>query len=152
VVGFDDLIEDPAGDEEAKDTVFSGETDQNGKDDQVDDPLGVLAVVHGADAGNEAQKGGEAGVWLVGWWWRWRDGAFSRDGATDRIAGSGQFGEQAGLAEDGRANSAGALLAQRLAAVLAKGSSFTIRMVCAVHTKSPSCRYFKTLGVNTTKD
>ena len=66
-------------------------------------------------------------------------------------AGSGESGDKAGFAEDSRADSAGALLAERFAAVLAKCNSFTIRMVGAVHTNSPSCRYFKTLGVKTTK-
>jgi hypothetical protein len=52
---------------------------------------------------------------------------------------SGEFGSKAGLAVDGRADGAGALLAERLAAVLAKGNSFTIGMVGAVHTSLPSC-------------
>ena len=53
--------------------------------------------------------------------------------------GSGEFGGEAGFAEDSRADDAGALLAERFAAVLAKCNIFTIRMVCAVHTNPPSC-------------
>ena len=66
VVGLDDLIADPAGDEEAEDAVLVGEADEDGEDDEVDDAFGVLAVVHGADAGDEAEQGGEAGVGFAG--------------------------------------------------------------------------------------
>ena len=66
VVSFDDLIADPTGDEEAEDAVLVGEGDEDGEDDEVDDAFGVLAVVHGADAGDEAEEGGEAGVGFSG--------------------------------------------------------------------------------------
>ncbi len=59
---LDDLIADPASDEEAEDAVLVGERDEDGEDDEVDDALGILAVVHSADAGNEAEEGGQAGV------------------------------------------------------------------------------------------
>ena len=65
-MSLDDLIADPAGDEEAEDAVFVGELDEDGEDDEVDDAFGVLAVVHGADAGDEAEQGGEAGVGSAG--------------------------------------------------------------------------------------
>jgi hypothetical protein len=52
---------------------------------------------------------------------------------------AGELGCKAGFTIDGRADGAGALLAERLAAVLAKGNSFTIGMVSAVHTSFPSC-------------
>jgi hypothetical protein len=44
----------------------SASEDQDGEDDQVDDALGVLLVVHRADAGDEAEQRGEAGVGLAG--------------------------------------------------------------------------------------
>ena len=65
-MSFDDLIADPAGDEEAEDAVLVGERDKDGEDDEVHDALGVLAVVHGTDAGNESEEGGEAGVGFSG--------------------------------------------------------------------------------------
>jgi hypothetical protein len=77
VVRLDDLVADPAGDEEAEDAVLVGERDEDSEDDEVDDAFGILAVVHGADAGDEAEQGGEAGVWLSGGR-RWGDGAGSR--------------------------------------------------------------------------
>jgi hypothetical protein len=46
---------------------------------------------------------------------------------------------EAGFAVDGGAYSSGAFLAEGFAAVLAKGNSFTIGMVGAVHTSLPSC-------------
>ena len=58
VVGLDDLVADPAGDEETEEAVLVGEADENREDDQVHDTLGVLAVVHGADAGDEAEQSG----------------------------------------------------------------------------------------------
>ncbi len=143
VVRLDDLIEDPTGDEEAKDTVFVGEADEDGEDDEMDDAFGVLAVVHGADAGDEAEQSGEAGVGFARERRRWRrrdgtgDGVVEvtvasrvRIGATGRRwCSSGEFGGEAGFTEDSRADDAGALLAEWLAAVLAKRNMFTIRMV-----------------------
>ena len=58
VVGLDHLIAHPAGDEESEDAVLVGETDKNREDYQVHNTLGVLAVVHSADAGDEAQQRG----------------------------------------------------------------------------------------------
>ncbi len=146
VVGLDDLVEDPAGDEEAEDAVFVGQRDEDREDDQVNDALGVLAVVHRADAGDEAEQGGEAGVGFAG---RRviayaidirasREAAGIGTGASGRCACSGEFGGEAGFAEDCSADDAGALLAERLAAVLAEGSTFTIWMVGAVHANPPS--------------
>ena len=67
VVGLDDLVDDPAHDEEAEDiAAVVGERGEDGEDDQVDEALGVLAVVHGADAGDEAEQGGQAGVGFAG--------------------------------------------------------------------------------------
>jgi hypothetical protein len=34
--------------------MLVGERDKDGEDDEVNDSLGVLAVVHGSDAGDEA--------------------------------------------------------------------------------------------------
>ena len=63
VVGLDDHVGFPAGNEDAEDAVdVAGEDDEDGEDDEVDDALGVLLVVHGADAGDEAEEGGGAGV------------------------------------------------------------------------------------------
>ena len=81
MVRFDDLVADPAGDEEAEDTVFVGERDENSEDDEVNNALGVLAVVHGSDAGNEAEQGGEAGIWFSG------DGSVADVGASREAAG-----------------------------------------------------------------
>ena len=58
VVGLYHLVAHPAGDEESEDAVLVGETDKNREDYQVHNTLGVLAVVHGADAGDEAQQCG----------------------------------------------------------------------------------------------
>ena len=158
VVGLDDLIADPAGDEEAEDAVFVGERDEDGEDDEVDDAFGVLAVVHGADAGDEAEQGGEAGVRFSGCRvvanavdiGAGREAAGSRRLApVGRCACSGESGGEAGFAEDSSADDAGTLLADWFAAVLAKRSMFTIWMVGAVHTNPPSC--LKTLGLRTTK-
>ena len=80
VVGLDDLIADPAGDEEAEDAVLVGEGDEDGEDDEMNDSLGVLAVVHGSDAGDEAEQGGETGVGSPGW----------RDSARDGIVADRQ--------------------------------------------------------------
>jgi hypothetical protein len=156
VVRLDDLIADPAGDEEAEDAVLVGEGYEDGEDDEVDDAFGVLAVVHGADAGDKAEQGGEAGVGLSGDRRR-RDGAGGsvvyvgvgcwvsvRAAGRRRRAGSGESGGEAGFAEDSSADDTGTFLADWLAAVLAKRSMFTIWMVGAVHTNSPSC--LKTLG------
>jgi hypothetical protein len=74
VVRFDDLIADPTGDEEAEDAVFVGEANEDGEDDQVHDAFGILAVVHGADAGDQTEQSGEARVGCAGWIRR-RDGA-----------------------------------------------------------------------------
>ena len=119
--------------------------------------LGVLAVVHGSDAGNEAEQGGEAGIWFSGHGWR-RDSSLScvvrpaaaGIGSASRwCAGSSELGSEAGFTEDGSADDTGTLRAQRFATVLAKGSSFSIRMVCAVHANPPSC--LNTLGLRTTR-
>ena len=68
VMGFDDLVDDPSCDEEPEDAVFVGERDEDGEDDEVDDAFGVLAVVHGADAGDETEQGSQAGVGFSGSW------------------------------------------------------------------------------------
>jgi hypothetical protein len=153
VVGFENLIDDPAGDEDAEDAVFVGQADEDGEDDEMDDALGVLAVVHGSDARDDAEECGEAGIGLSSVDRR-DSGAIGGIGISVATgsgcvwggAGSGQLGGEARFAEDCGSNRAGALLAERFAAVLAKGSSFAIRMVCAVHTSPPSCMSFKTLG------
>jgi len=159
---FEDLVEDPAGNEQTEDAVLVGEADEDSEDDEMHDALGILPVVHGSDAGDESEERGEAWVRFPGDG-RWRDGTGgdvrgisagggSGVGVTRRgRSGSGQSGDQAGFAEDSRANGAGALLAERFAAVLAKGSTFTIRMVCAVHTSPPFSVRLKTLGEKTTR-
>jgi hypothetical protein len=58
VVALDHLVAHPAGDEESEDAVLVCEADKNREDYQVHNTLGVLAVVHGADAGDEAQQRG----------------------------------------------------------------------------------------------
>ena len=58
VVGLDHLIAHPAGDEEPEDAVLVCETNENREDYQVYNTLGVLTIVHGADAGDEAQQCG----------------------------------------------------------------------------------------------
>jgi hypothetical protein len=78
VVCLDDLIADPAGDEEAKDAVLICQADEDGEDNEVDDALGILAVIHGADAGDEAEEGGEARVGFA-------RGRWGRDGARDGV-------------------------------------------------------------------
>jgi hypothetical protein len=115
----------------------------------VDESFGVLAVVHGSDAGDETENGGEAGAGGTGCVGR-------RNNSIDDVvhgvvyppvgmaAGgnvwrASELGGQAGLAVDGGAYGSGAFLAERFAAVLAKGNSFTIGMVGAVHTSCPSC-------------
>jgi hypothetical protein len=161
MVRLDDLVEDPASDEESKDAIFVGETDKDSKDDKVYQALGILSVVHGAYARDEAEKSGEAGIGFA-LKRRRRDGA--RNGVIHAAfgtgigigtrwgrSGSGKFSGQAGFAEDCSSNGAGALLAERLAAVLAESNSFTFRMVGAVHTSPPSCMCFEILGENTTK-
>jgi hypothetical protein len=66
MVSLDDLIADPAGDEETEDSIFIGEGDEEREDNEVHDTFGVLAVVHGADARNDAEQGGQTGVWSSG--------------------------------------------------------------------------------------
>jgi hypothetical protein len=72
MVRFDDLVEDPTEDEEKEDAIVMDEAGKDGKDDEMNDSLGILTVVHGAHAGNEAQESGQTGIRLtvVGW----RDG------------------------------------------------------------------------------
>ncbi len=130
MVSLDDLIEHPAGDEEAEDTIVVGEAYEDGEDDEMDDALGILAVIHGADAGDEAEEGGEAGVGLTVV--ERRDGGAGAIGSGVGVGvttgrgcvrggtGSGQLGGKAGFAEDRRSNGSGALLAERFTAVLTK--------------------------------
>ena len=70
VVRFENLIDDPAGDEDAEDAIFVGQRDEDGEDNEMNDSLGVLAVVHGTDTGDDAEKGGQAGIWLSAIEWR----------------------------------------------------------------------------------
>ncbi len=63
VIGVDSLVDDPAEGEELEDAADAGE---DGEDDEVNDAFGILAVVHGADAGNEAEQGGKRGVGQIG--------------------------------------------------------------------------------------
>ena len=162
------LVEDPCRDKDAKDAILVRERDENSEDNQVYDTFGVLAVVHGAHAGNEAEQEGDARVGRSG---RRRNAAYvvrnafdragvggsaSRHGlvarrAGDRISAEGlrcascrgvRGGEtklEARFAEDGLPNGSGALDAQRLTAVLAEGFSFTIGMVRAVHARPLFC-------------
>ncbi len=65
-MSFDDLIADPAGDEEAEDAMLVSEGDEDGEDDEVHDAFGILAVVHRSDARDEAEESGEAGVGFSG--------------------------------------------------------------------------------------
>ena len=58
VVGLDHLVAHPAGYEESEDAVLVREADKNREHYQMHNTLGVLAVVHGADAGDEAQQRG----------------------------------------------------------------------------------------------
>ena len=67
-MGLDNLVADPSGDEETEDAVLVGEGDEDGEDDEMHDAFGVLTVVHCADAGDEAEQGGEAGVGFSGDW------------------------------------------------------------------------------------
>jgi hypothetical protein len=55
VVCLDDLIADPAGDEETEDAVFMGQRNENSEDDKVNNALGELSVVHGSDARDDAE-------------------------------------------------------------------------------------------------
>ena len=56
VVGFENLIDDPTCDEDAEDAMLVSQCNENGEDDEMDDSLGILAVIHRADAGDDAQK------------------------------------------------------------------------------------------------
>jgi hypothetical protein len=54
LVRVEDLIEHPGPEEDPKEAVVLGDADEHDKDEDVDYGLKVLAVVHGAHAGNEA--------------------------------------------------------------------------------------------------
>src|SRR5580698_10316514 len=85
------------------------------------DTFGVLTVVHRAYAWNEAQQSCNRGAGLT------------RNGRPYRRLLSRETGGEAGFAVDCGADDTGALLAERLAAVLAEGYVFTIGVVGAVH-------------------
>jgi hypothetical protein len=137
VVRVDDHVDDPAEDEEMEDNM--GGRDEYGEDDEMEDALGVLLVVHGANAGDEAEERGQAGVGLGG---AVRLRRRITGGAGVSIAGGwgggGDASGEAGLAEDGGADVADAFSAEGLAAVLAEGDALTVGMVGAVHTRLPS--------------
>jgi hypothetical protein len=65
LIGLEDLVKDPSGDEEAKDAVLIHKTDENREDDQVDDSLGVLPVVHRSHTRDKAKQSRQAGVWFA---------------------------------------------------------------------------------------
>jgi hypothetical protein len=64
--------------------------------------------------------------------------AVAATGSGRGRTGTGEPGSEARFTEDGRPYDAGALLAQRFAAVLTKRYAFTFGMVGAVHTSFPS--------------
>ena len=54
LVGVEDLVEDPRSHQDPEDPRVVAQAGQHREDDNVRDRLGVLPVVHRADAGNEA--------------------------------------------------------------------------------------------------
>jgi hypothetical protein len=136
VVRLDHHIADPAGNKESKDTIdVAGQRNQYRKHHQVNNPLGILPVVHCAHAGNKAKQCGQPGARF----------AHADRRSSRRIAGCNGVAVdrrrssrphtccQAGFAEGGTSNIADAFATDRLAAVLAKGGAFSIGMVCAIH-------------------
>ena len=59
VIGIEDLINDPRRDENAEDANNVRHANQECEDDYMDESLEELPVVHCADAGDEAQDGGD---------------------------------------------------------------------------------------------
>jgi len=121
VEGLKRLVEDPCGNEKAKNAVVLRDADQHGEDHDVDQALEELSVVHGADAGDEAENGSSGGV------------------RTLRVRGDKGLlkslpGSPARLAENlpsSRCTYAGG--AERLSAVLAKGGCGYTAVIYAVH-------------------
>ncbi len=64
VEGLERLVDDPGGDEDAEDPRNVAHADQHGEDHDMDQPFEELAVVHGADAGDEAENPGSAAAGL----------------------------------------------------------------------------------------
>jgi len=119
--GLKRLVEDPGGNKEAEDSVVFRDADQHGKYHDVDQALEELSVVHGADAGDEAENGSRRGV------------------RTLRVCGDERLlqslpGSPAGLAENLPASRGTyAVGAERLSAVLAKGGCGNTAVIYAVH-------------------
>ena len=122
VIGLKGLVQNPCADEDAEDTVVIGNADENCEDHDVNQALEELAVVHGADAGDDAQN---RGCYRIG----------RTCGRRDKRLLIGLPGYGAGLAENlppgGIANAVGA---ERFAAILAVRCCSDILVIYAVHT------------------
>ncbi len=159
VVRLDGHVKDPAEDKQHKDARDVRKHDQHGEDNQVDQPFGVLLVVHGPDSGNQPEQRGEAGIGLsgcgrhrgshprIGYAGVYRNvtglGACGT-GGTGRC--TGQARSQAGLAVNRWADFPHGLAVEALAAILAKRHSLRflgcfslVVVIHAVHARPPSC-------------
>jgi hypothetical protein len=58
VIGLEGLVQNPCADEDAEDAVVIGDADEHCEDDDVNQALEELAVVHGADPGDDTQNRG----------------------------------------------------------------------------------------------
>jgi hypothetical protein len=58
LMGVEDLVKDPGRNEQSEDAVLIGQADQNRKDQDVNQCLHKLAVIHGTHTRDEPQEGG----------------------------------------------------------------------------------------------
>ncbi len=67
LVGVEDLVNHPGGHQDAEDPgCMIAQADQHGEDHDMRNRLGILPVVHGAHAGNDAQQAAKHGMWRAG--------------------------------------------------------------------------------------
>ena len=135
-------IEDPDGDHDAEKRLHAsprstGETDEDTEDDRVDQTLGVLPVVDGADTGYEAEKQGQRRMRtrvILGMRRRVGRGVGR---SSFRFGRRRRWGGRVFGAVNRSHREVAALEAHRLAAFAAVGDGRCVGMICAGHGHFP---------------